>query len=48
MDDRNPPQREKPDEDEQPTKGIAGPVIIPAAAAFVGALVGAVVGSQLS
>ncbi len=46
MDDRNPPQREKP-EDEQPNNGIGGPVIIPAAAAFVGALVGAVIGSQL-
>lgn len=47
MDNReNTEESKKPDNED--VKGTAGPVIIPtAAAAFVGALVGAIVGSQM-
>ena len=46
MDDRRPTEEPKQSDGDEPSS-TGGPVIIPAAAAFVGALIGAVVGSQL-
>ncbi|MFK8031068.1 MAG: hypothetical protein AB8G18_12605 [Gammaproteobacteria bacterium] len=46
MGDNTTTDKDKKDGDQVKT-GTGGPVIIPAAAAFVGAVLGAVVGSQL-